>query len=688
MDSSKIVTALTGFIQKMTSTQLSRFEELACGTHLYDALGKVAPIFFTDASTKLQTDGLDTNWVLRKANLLALASDMTTFARNALSATEDFDMLRLVDVTSAAKVQPSGDSNSNADAQVDADLRTLAELVFAMCVLSGNQDAIGMIRSLPKDDQTVLNQAAKRVMGLYGLKPAKKGATAAPNSSTATPTVASPTSGRLPSVSSAMDASAMGSADVTVLHQQVQQLRGELRDRQAQIHELEARMELAERERKESLERYRALLESTEEERGAAQSEKAWTQQLSKKDESIRELSTALQDMTAKNASLKKQLENLEDSLEAERKTAQNAMQALKQRTDEKQEAQTQLEILRDRYEVTMSGKKDQNEEIGTLRNEVEMLRAKAAMWSASGNDNSSDVTRTERRQGEFDETVEDENSDLKEKLNAALLELRMLRQSVSSGATPARKATSAARMDDDDGASPEAVRTLLSSADQVTSLDATVSDGPVNVAHGGVAKEEYARIADELAAAHGALGLRDKRIHDLEKKTSSLESHLQRSLQELEDVKASLRPAVVSNEDAAALLEAKKETDYLRKQNGELLHRLTDRSEATRKEQAVLVSTVVQYGHKNLLLQQRQLLCGGGGGAIAASESSTKGAMGMGSMASSVMQGWFMDTPAKDATEISGSFLTKHRRTVERGLLDRFLVSSSSSSSGHRLHK
>ncbi|CUG05347.1 Hypothetical protein, putative [Bodo saltans] len=695
MDPSKCATALTNYIQKMCSVPLTQFEELAYGVHLYDTLAKVVPSFFTDASTKLQSEGLEGSWVLRKANLLALVTDMTAFARSALSASDEFDVMRLVDVTAAAK------TNANDDVAGAGELRSLAEMVFAMCVLSGNQDAIAVIRALPKDDQLVLNQSAKRVMGLYALKPSKKGA--APNnnnngasSSTATPTVASP-AGRLPPGG---DASGLlpVAGELSGLQHQVQQLRGELRERQAQVHELEGRIDLAEREKKESQERYRTLLESTEEERGTTQSEKVWAAQLSKKDDNIRELSTAVQDMTSKNTILKSRVESLEDLLDVQRKAAHDAQEQLHQKAEECRESQKQLEVLQDRYNVTMNAKKELNEEVSALRNEVELMKARQAVRGAQEGGAGEETPSRRRRDDDATNNLEDENSLLKEKLNAAVAELRVLRhqqQQLSShtstaAATPARSERSASRALEDE-ASPEAARVMLSSGGSLgtsaadDSLEATVvasgaSEADNKALHEG---EQSRLLSAELANAQKALSTRDARIVELEKNASSLQSHFLRAQQELEEMKQSV--AAEGSADAQALLDAKKESDQLRKQNGELLNRITDRTEATKKEQAILVSTVVQYGHKNLLLQQRQLL--GGAGPSDRSDgtaSSAKGSGVVGAMASSVMQGWFMDAPARDATEISGSFLTKQRRTVERGLLDRFLVSSTSSSSRH----
>jgi hypothetical protein len=677
MDSAKCASALTNYIQKMCSVPITRFEELAYGTHLYDTLAKVVPSFFTDASTKLQTDGLEENWVLRKANLLALVTDMTAYARTALSASDEFDVIHLVDVTAAAK------TTSSEDTAGAGELRSLAEMAFAMCVLSGNQDAIAVIRSLPKDDQLVLNQSAKRVMGLYALKPSKK---ASGTSATATPTIASP-AGRLPSGASTGDASALlpVAGEMSGLQQQVQQLRGELRERQAQVHELEGRVELAERERKELQERYRTLLESSEEERGIAQSEKAWSTQLSKKDDSIRELSTAIQDMTSKNTTLKSRVENLEDALDAQRKAAHDAQEQLKRRSEEYRESQKQLEVLQDRYDVTINAKKELNEEVSALRNEVEMMKARQAVRGThEGEDNSPSCRRLDDA---TTNNLEDENIFLKEKLNAAVAELRILRQQQQLAvATPSRSERSASRALDDE-ASPEAARVLLSSAASTAvvddSLEATVAS--VSDANDNAANEERVRLTAELASAQKALSTRDARIVELEKNASSLQSHFLRSQQELQEMKQAV--ANEGSSDARTISDAKNEVEQLRKQNGELLHKIADRTEATKKEQAILVSTVVQYGHKNLLLQQRQLL--GGAGPTDRSDASlnARGSSGVGAMASSVMQGWFMDAPARDATEISGSFLTKQRRTVERGLLDRFLVSSTSSS-GSRHHK
>ncbi|CUE75074.1 Hypothetical protein, putative [Bodo saltans] len=693
MDPSKCATALTNYIQKMCSVPLTQFEELAYGIHLYDTLAKVVPSFFTDASTKLQSEGLEGSWVLRKANLLALVTDMTAFARSALSASDDFDVMRLVDVTAAAK------TTSSDDVAGAGELRSLAEMVFAMCVLSGNQDAIAVIRALPKDDQLVLNQSAKRVMGLYALKPSKKGA--APNnnnngasSSTATPTVASP-AGRLPPGGDASGLPVAG--ELSGLQHQVQQLRGELRERQAQVHELEGRIDLAEREKKESQERYRTLLESTEEERGTTQSEKVWAAQLSKKDDNIRELSTAVQDMTSKNTILKSRVESLEDSLDVQRKAAHDAQEQLHQKAEECRESQKQLEVLQDRYNVTMNAKKELNEEVSALRNEVELMKARQAVRGAQEGGAGEETPSRRRRDEDTTNNLEDENSLLKEKLNAAVAELRVLRhqqQQLSShttaAATPARSERCASRALEDE-ASPEAARVMLSSGGSLgtsaadDSLEATVVASGTSEADNKALHEEgeQSRLSAELANAQKALSTRDARIVELEKNASSLQSHFLRAQQELEEMKQSV--ATEASADAQALSDAKKESDQLRKQNGELLSRITDRTEATKKEQAILVSTVVQYGHKNLLLQQRQLL--GGAGPSDRSDgtaSSAKGSGVVGAMASSVMQGWFMDAPARDATEISGSFLTKQRRTVERGLLDRFLVSSTSSSSRH----
>ena len=596
--------------------QPGSYDDLFDCVCFFHMLQTSAPAYFTDSDPLSTNTG--GNWIVRKTNASVLVKLMNRFAIEGLGARDDLDLSSVVDVVALSKGS-------------DDALVLLGDLVITFVVLSLTTEGKASMSKLSPEDQKSISQNARRYIALYSLKPYKRtqqasSATGAPQTAVGT----TPTSEHHGQTT--FDSTKTSNlANTTVLQNEIASLRRELAEKSTTVSTLEDRLAFVESEQKDLTAKYRSLLAEHETQLTRNTSEKELYQQLAKKDESIRDLRASLDELSDKFATQKQRVSTLEADAEKLKTRVKDVTVQLKTATSERYDKEQSLNLLQDKFDLGCKVRKELEDENETLRSEVAILRAQVK---------SASTTLDETRDGSMQQQHNLSETETQSELVDALARVRQLESEVAM-----------------------MKRSGFGGNDVQSSFqgdESRLTETSINL----VDITKLAAIEDELAkersAAAAAIKEREAMGQHLQHALSQLGDHKE-LLQVLHQENASLRKGAV---DSAAGEAAVREADTLRASLAALQTRYDERRDMMKREQAVLVSTMVRYGHRNLLLQQRELLAPAATVVQQPSSSQSSGALGL-------VVGLFSGGAAPDTAEVAGSFLTKHRKVLERGLLD-----------------
>lgn len=340
----------------------ARAEDLSDGVALFRALSLASPRAFPMDGIKPN----QANWVLKRANITYLVSCVTQYCRSSLG-NPALDVSAHVDCAAAAKSDPKA-------------LRTLAEVVLTVCVLSGSSDILPKIRQMERADQEAIHCCAKKYMCAMGLRAAKKvlqeqqinGATPAAADTLVSTQCANPDQ---PPLGSQMRVFEDRLGDSAVLFEENKQLQRRLIAVEDDLRLLRSENDLVKKESKEINRKYRSLQEVHA--AGPSAKERELQQMLSRKDERISELSESLE------SSKKKIAEKLEAVADAQKNllkvTEENA--ALKaeliQRSEDRNDILSKLQVAQDSLALIAQLRSDVEQQLGEKGEAIKSLQAK-----------------------------------------------------------------------------------------------------------------------------------------------------------------------------------------------------------------------------------------------------------------------------------------------------------------------
>jgi chromosome segregation ATPase len=483
-------------------------------------------------------------------------------------------------------------------------LQRVGHFVVVMVVLSGNAEAMSHLRSLPKSQQVALSEAAKNTMKEFGMKPAKpvKFSTPDPQLSTGDSLLKPNQKMRIPTPGeySATD-------NVVELHRHIERLLELIAQKDNAVSDLHHRLLLVEAERDQLQGKYAELLGEVDGRRQQGVPEREFLEALAKRDETIRKWTETASDMSDAMARLRERHRDLEAAQAASLNTITNLRQDLSLAASEKSALVQKLMIAEDAAAVSASARSRQSEEINALRNEILMLRAKVESASALNEADTDSSLHNESM--DYRDQYKEQLDEAHRELAAAKRELLLLQRSSQSAVC----------------------RSTLEDV-----LDDSVGDA-------------------ERSAV-------ESRMLALEASNAALQSHLCSALNELDGQKQrvmDLTEEIFCLRASSDVVKAGAES--ARQDLVSMQSRFSEARAASIKEQAVLTSTLLQYGHRNLLLQQEQILKSAA--AVSGSDSSAFDA---------TPWSWSgVGGGRKGSAEASLSYLARHRRAFERSLLE-----------------
>jgi chromosome segregation ATPase len=558
------------------------------------------------------------NWVVRKENAATLAVAMNRFALEGLQAREDFDVRTLVDILALAKGS-------------DEALLQLGDLVITFAVLSFTPEKKQTMSKLSQDDQKAISQNVRRCIALYSLKAYKRapvGAAPAASPVSAAPLAASSDhSEGKPSLSS-----------TKVLQDEIASLQRELAEKANTICTLEGRLAFVETEKMDVTAKYNTLLAEHDAQSRQHTTEQELFQQLAKKDATIRDLHASLDEASEKLNLQKQRVAALEVDADKLKGRLKDATVQLKTATSERYDKEQDLKVLQDRFELAGKVRKELEEKNDSLASEVAILRAKIETASATQHGDDDDVHSGHNLS---DVDMQTELIQALGRIRQLEAELAMLKRSGFGGVSGQHEANQSSFLGEDTSRYTEEASVIIADASKVAALE-----------------EELTK---ERTATQAAVKEKETMANHLQHALSQLGDHKE-MVQELAQENMKLKQQTV---DFAATEAAVREAEALRSTLKAQQTRFEERRDMANREKAVLVSTMVRYGHRNLLLQQRELLAS----SATVTQQQQQSAAGGGTLG--LVVGLFTGGSTTDAAEVPGSFLTKHRRVLERGLLD-----------------